>query len=1171
MGKRGARRGILAAMTTALAVLTAPAATAAQCSAEVAGLQRFAEGVEVSFAAPAQVVAGEPIEVRWSSEAGIHDGDGEAWLMVVSVDAVRFAGAGFVPFPGGLPGPPDIAFASEWMRAAVPLHLAHGSDRGSFRIKPFREGAFGLSWAVVGATACGERQLTQTRSFTTEVVSRRASIVVHDLYDYSQAGTAIETRNGRHRLLAFDGYFQVFDAATGAKILDRRGYCPDFSPTGRFVAALSDLTEGECSFFTAGRGMPKFEVVDLVSGKVVARPDPPALWAHGDAFLFVPPKWWKLLQPPGHVLSLLVDPEDGEESVPLVEVPEMSTLRLAPERGLLAVGGVEEDEDAGQVYNLLAGRIDQAGEEDDEVEAGPADTSVPGSAARLPTVEGALPDGIGSLPLPAADPTFLVSHLRYIDDLPGVLEDFGDVRALADRSPTHPLAADASVGIAQSGEDAGAMLAAGVARGAVSIAPGKRGGDRILELASALSGVDFEPSDAVSAIGGDLWARLFEVDAMELDDDAKADVYHSRNEAIRDEIRRRVAADAPQAEAVFEQAMGCWPSGGRLGDNLAGAWRYTASGRVVWLTHAGCQAIGTAGNLATNQFDLFVKDADGARHYNLLFDAEFYPDSLPPDEDDEDGEFVETPPVEEVEAGYGTLASAATDKPAKIDYAFHQLLEQRDLGPAFVAGRFIVLSVLDRLYVVDHRNLTLSGPVRLASSGKGASFAASRDGRHFMQVNDDGSLAVHRLDTGLPVLRGRYVDDEMVLFDDAGHFVSTREGASYVHLRFEGRPQLYSLSQMASALERPDMVRAALAGTARPAAGPMLSAPPLLSVRFADGEAGNEAGGGRVPLGVEASSTAGLARLRIFGDGALVETLPLQGSGFAETVAVAPPAGTRWLTAVATDVEGTESRPLSLPLGDGAGARDEGGGRLFAVAVGTDVYEGSAGLAPLKFAASDATRFAGAVGGLGGGGAYRQVEVAEPLLDTAGLEEKLDALLGDLERRAGPGDTVMLFFAGHGLRGPDGRFYLATRDTVLDRLETTGLSWSRLAARLSRLEGRVVVFLDACHSGGADDAVNDGAADALVAGAAGSVVVLAASKGRQFSFENAARGGGLFTAALADIVAARSDPAIDRDGSGVVELDELYLALKRQVSRDTDGRQTPWIARSQMVGKAPLF
>jgi hypothetical protein len=54
-------------------------------------------------------------------------------------------------------------------------------------------------------------------------------------------------------------------------------------------------------------------------------------------------------------------------------------------------------------------------------------------------------------------------------------------------------------------------------------------------------------------------------------------------------------------------------------------------------------------------------------------------------------------------------------------------------------------------------------------------------------------------------------------------------------------------------------------------------------------------------------------------------------------------------------------------------------------------------------------------------------------------------------------------------------------------------------------------------------------------------------------------------------MAARADPGIDRDGSGELELDELYLALKRRVVEATGGRQTPWIARSQSVGKAPLL
>src|SRR5690606_35014569 len=112
---------------------------------------------------------------------------------------------------------------------------------------------------------------------------------VQDLYDYSIPAAVIDSPGGRYRLLVFEGFYQVFDRESGSKILDRRGYCPDFSPTGRFVGALTGTMEGACIFNTAGQSLPRLEIVDLVSGHVVARADPPALWAHGDAFLYVPP------------------------------------------------------------------------------------------------------------------------------------------------------------------------------------------------------------------------------------------------------------------------------------------------------------------------------------------------------------------------------------------------------------------------------------------------------------------------------------------------------------------------------------------------------------------------------------------------------------------------------------------------------------------------------------------------------------------------------------------------------------------------------------------------------------------------------------------------------------------------------------------------------------------
>jgi hypothetical protein len=60
----------------------------------------------------------------------------------------------------------------------------------------------------------------------------------------------------------------------------------------------------------------------------------------------------------------------------------------------------------------------------------------------------------------------------------------------------------------------------------------------------------------------------------------------------------------------------------------------------------------------------------------------------------------------------------------------------------------------------------------------------------------------------------------------------------------------------------------------------------------------------------------------------------------------------------------------------------------------------------------------------------------------------------------------------------------------------------------------VVVILDACHSGlsGAEGlGTNDDAVASLLAGTHARMLVLAASKGRQYSYEDPKWGGGLHT------------------------------------------------------------
>lgn len=85
-----------------------------------------------------------------------------------------------------------------------------------------------------------------------------------------------------------------------------------------------------------------------------------------------------------------------------------------------------------------------------------------------------------------------------------------------------------------------------------------------------------------------------------------------------------------------------------------------------------------------------------------------------------------------------------------------------------------------------------------------------------------------------------------------------------------------------------------------------------------------------------------------------------------------------------------------------------------------------------------------------------------------------------------------------------------------------------------------------------------------------SIVIIAASKGRQLSEEHPELGGGVFTTSLKHVILENSLKT-DTNGNGAIELSELYGALKARVVKLTEGRQTPWIARNQMVGEIPIF
>ena len=107
-------------------------------------------------------------------------------------------------------------------------------------------------------------------------------------------------------------------------------------------------------------------------------------------------------------------------------------------------------------------------------------------------------------------------------------------------------------------------------------------------------------------------------------------------------------------------------------------------------------------------------------------------------------------------------------------------------------------------------------------------------------------------------------------------------------------------------------------------------------------------------------------------------------------------------------------------------------------------------------------------------------------------------------------------------------------------------------------------------SGSQGRSTNDDAVAALVAGEHSPMLVLAASKGRQVSYEGPNWDGGVFTYALVTALKAkRADDDLDHDGA--LEISELYRALRTIVARETKGGQSPWLVREDLLGDFVVF
>lgn len=240
--------------------------------------------------------------------------------------------------------------------------------------------------------------------------------------------------------------------------------------------------------------------------------------------------------------------------------------------------------------------------------------------------------------------------------------------------------------------------------------------------------------------------------------------------------------------------------------------------------------------------------------------------------------------------------------------------------------------------------------------------------------------------------------------------------------------------------------------------------------------------------------------------------------------------------------------------------------KMYLLSIGVSEYK--QGDLKLKYAAKDAQDFVKAME-MQKGGLYRDV-VSRVLVDSSATKDSILDSLEWIQKEATNNDVAVIFIAGHGVNDSNGTYYFLPENVEVDKLKRTGVSIADIKQTVSTLAGKVLLFVDTCHSGnifGGRRALAD--INAIVndlSSAENGAVVFASSTGRQYSLEKDEWKNGAFTKALVEGISGKAD--YTKKGSITVNMLDLYLS--ERVKELTEGKQTPATAKPTSVPDFPL-
>jgi len=185
---------------------------------------------------------------------------------------------------------------------------------------------------------------------------------------------------------------------------------------------------------------------------------------------------------------------------------------------------------------------------------------------------------------------------------------------------------------------------------------------------------------------------------------------------------------------------------------------------------------------------------------------------------------------------------------------------------------------------------------------------------------------------------------------------------------------------------------------------------------------------------------------------------------------------------------------------------------------------------------------------------YGKVEVQTLSNTDATKNNILDAFDLLSKKSFGKDDVVMIFFAGHGVNDNNNVYYMLPFDANIEKLRSTCVNFEELRQTISGIKAKVLVFLDACHSGNvmSNSLYINGLVN-ILSGSGTGAVTFTSSTGKEVSYEKTEWNNGAFTKALLEGLSGKAQVP----GRNKITYKSLDLYISERVADLTDNKQHP--------------